>query len=410
VRSGVASVYYRQEAASGRTFKVDGFVSRSLFDLYSNFTFFLHDEANGDELQQHDSRLQQGVNAQLLQPFELFGQRALLVAGANFHDNQINVALNNSLSRAPRAVTTKANAHVTNAAGYVQQGVDLLHGHVHVAGGLRYDYFRFKVADRVDAANSGVQSALRLQPKFNLAVTPTERAPLTLHFNYGRGISSQDARGVVQQPAGVRVSTTDFYQVGAAQHFQRFSLSADLFLIDRSHEQVYLPDDGSFEFRGPSRAYGYEIKSAFKLTRQLSFNSGLTRVLNAFYRGAAPRLYVDSAPHVVANAALTLAGWRGWSGSLRYRHIGNYRLDGADPTLRASGFDVLDLSVNKQLRRRVEFNLAIDNLTDKRYFETQNYFASRLRPGAAAIERIHGTPGYPFGVTVGLTFRLGGKD
>ena len=40
VRSGTAAIYYRKDGAGGDTFKVDGFVGRSLFDLYSNFTFF----------------------------------------------------------------------------------------------------------------------------------------------------------------------------------------------------------------------------------------------------------------------------------------------------------------------------------------------------------------------------------
>jgi hypothetical protein len=31
------------------------------------------------------------------------------------------------------------------------------------------------------------------------------------------------------------------------------------------------------------------------------------------------RVFVDSAPHFVGNAALTLAAWHGWSGSLRLR-------------------------------------------------------------------------------------------
>ena len=51
----------------------------------------------------------------------------------------------------------------------------------------------------------------------------------------------------------------------------------------------------------------------------------------------------------------------------------------------------------------------MDNLTDKIYYETQNFFESRVSPGAPAFERIHGTPGYPFGMTVGLTLRLGEK-
>ncbi|MGE0133000.1 MAG: TonB-dependent receptor [Blastocatellales bacterium] len=409
VRSGLFSAYFKKESSKGSVFKLDGFIARSLFDLYSNFTFFLNDEAQGDEIQQHDSRLQEGVNTQLLQPYKLFGQRALFIAGANFHDNQINVALNNSINRAPVSVATKANTRVTNAAGYVQQGIDLFHGHVHIEGGLRYDYFRFRVDDRVDPAISGSQGASRFQPKFNLSVTPTDRLPLTLYFNYGRGISSQDARGVVQQPDGERVSTTDFYQTGASLNFKRVSFSGDLFLIDRSNEQVYIPDDGSFEFKGPSRAYGFEAKTSIKLTKYLAFNGGVTRVMNAFYRGTAPRIYVDSAPRLTSNAALTLAGWKGWSGSLRYRHINNYRLDGENPAILASGFDVLDLSVTKRIRRWVDFNLSIDNLADKRYFETQNYFESRIRPGAGVASRIHATPGYPIGVTAGLTFRLGAK-
>jgi outer membrane receptor protein involved in Fe transport len=57
----------------------------------------------------------------------------------------------------------------------------------------------------------------------------------------------------------------------------------------------------------------------------------------------------------------------------------------------------------------VDFNLAVDNLLNKRYYETQNFFESRVRPGDDPLERIHATPGYPFGVTVGLTFRFLGK-
>ncbi len=406
MRSGVFSAYFKRESSQGSIFKLDGFVARSLFDLYSNFTFFLNDEVNGDEIQQHDSRLQEGANVQYLLPYQLFGQRALIVVGANFHDNQINVGLFRSLGRVPRSSVTKANAHVTNTAGYAQQSLELWRGHLHLEGGLRYDYFRFQVEDKVDPQLAGAQGASQLQPKFNLAVTPSDRLPLTIYFNYGRGISSQDARGVVQKPEGPKISRTNFYQLGTAHNFKRVSLATDLFLIDRSNEQVYVPDDGSIEFKGPSRAYGFEVKSSLRITRSLTFNGGLTRVMNAFFRGTGPRIYLDSAPHFTANAALTLAGWRGFSASLRYRHISSYRLDGEDPTVRASGFDVLDLSVTKEIRRGVDFNLSIDNLGNKRYYETQNYFESRLRPGDPVVARIHGTPGYPITLTLGLSFRF----
>jgi outer membrane receptor protein involved in Fe transport len=234
--------------------------------------------------------------------------------------------------------------------------------------------------------------------------------PATFYFNYGRGISSQDARGVVRNPAAPKISTTDFYQLGTSHQLRRFALSTALFLIDRSNEQIYVPDDGSLELAGPSRAYGFELKNSVQLTRALSFNGGLARVMNAFYRGTNPREYVDSAPHTTVNGGLTLSDWRGLTGSLRYRHIGNYRLDKLDAGIRATGFDVLDFSLARRLRSWMDINLAIDNLTNKRYFETQNYFASRLRPGEAAVSRIHATPGYPIGLTLGLTFRLWKKE
>ena len=81
---GTFSAYYSKARNNGDTFKADGFVSRSLFDLYSNFTFFLNDPVNGDAFQQHDSRLQQGFNAQYTHAHRLGFAAAVLVAGSEF--------------------------------------------------------------------------------------------------------------------------------------------------------------------------------------------------------------------------------------------------------------------------------------------------------------------------------------
>jgi hypothetical protein len=62
------------------------------------------------------------VNAQYLHPLHLFGQPSLLTVGGNFHDNQIEVGLNQTFERRVQVVDTSAHAHVTNVAGYVQQG------------------------------------------------------------------------------------------------------------------------------------------------------------------------------------------------------------------------------------------------------------------------------------------------
>jgi len=414
VKLGTLSAYYSKVRKNGDTLRLDGFVGRSLFDLYSNFTYYLIDPVHGDAFQQHDSRLQQGVNAQYLHAHRLGRASATFTGGSNFHDNQINVSLYPREGRTPTGVTTRARAHVTNEAGYAQETVSLWNGRVIAGAGLRYDEFRYSVLDQVNPESSGTRWAGRWQGKGNIAYTPSHRMPLTLHTNYGRGINSIDARGVVQQPSQPRLATTDFYQAGMASNIGRLSISTDAFLINHSNEQVYIPDDGSFEFKGPSRSYGYEAKASIELTRHLSINGGLTKILNSYFLSPASasnttRVYVDSAPHFVANAALTLAAWNGWSGSLRMRAINHYRLDGIDPSIVASGHTLLDVGVSKQVNRRVELSLALDNLTNRNYYETQNYFESRVTPDAPAIWRIHGTPGYPLTAVAGMTLRFGGK-
>ncbi len=109
VRSGILGTYYRKQWKDGSTLKLDGFLQRSLFDLYSNFTFFL-DEVNGDAFQQHDSRLQEGGNVQYIRTYRLFGGQMLLLAGGSVQAFQTNVRLAPSIGCNPIGSTTNADA------------------------------------------------------------------------------------------------------------------------------------------------------------------------------------------------------------------------------------------------------------------------------------------------------------
>ena len=70
--------------------------------------------------------------------------------------------------------------------------------------------------------------------------------------------------------------------------------------------------------------------------------------------------------------------------------------DTLNPQKHASGLDVVDLSLSKQIRHNLDFNFAIDNLNNKAYWETQNSLVSRLENEPRdGIGRVHATPGYP---------------
>jgi outer membrane receptor protein involved in Fe transport len=150
----------------------------------------------------------------------------------------------------------------------------------------------------------------------------------------------------------------------------------------------------------------------------LSFNGGLTQVLRAFYPGeffddtsnSRRRVQIDSAPRTVANGSLVLTEFGGFNSALNWRHISSYRLDGQNDAIRASGNDVVDFSISKRLRRWIDLNFSIDNVLNKRYFETQNFFESRICSACDATERIHATPGYSRAFNFGVTFRFFGKN
>ena len=102
----------------------------------------LFDPTFGDEIQQHDSRLEEGVNFQVFQPYKIFGNASLLTFGGNLHFNQINVGLYPTIDRNPNrkflpqninnpdVLFTDAQAYVNNYAGYVQNDIDLFEGHL----------------------------------------------------------------------------------------------------------------------------------------------------------------------------------------------------------------------------------------------------------------------------------------
>jgi len=434
VRNGTGSVYYKKNLSANDTLRVDSYVTRSLFDLFSDFTFFLSDPVNGDGIQQHDSRLQEGASAQYVHGSKVFGHPALFMAGANLGDSWINVDLFHDKDRQiiapvppipgspfPGKPWTEADVHITNPALYAQQGLDFKH--LHVDAGLRFDEFRFVLTDRLVAANTGQSYAGSLEPKVNIVYTPADCLPVALHFNFGRAVTSQDARGMALDPMAPKVATTNFYMIGTSHQLKRLSASTDMFLIDRQHEDVYEPDNGTMQYQGPSRSYGWEVKASVQLKDHVSWNAGLTQVSNAFFLGTSPRQYVDSAPHSVGNSSLTLSEWHGLYSSLRFRHISSYLVVNPDygpdtvsipPAppytnayeTHASGLDLIDFAATKKLVRGLEWNLSVDNLNNKHYYETQNFFYSRVTPTAPIEARLHGTPGYPTGFTTGLTWRF----
>lgn len=408
-RSGIFAGYYTKSFADGGSFKVDGMVQRLMFDLYSNFTFFLEHPDSGDAFLQHDSRLQEAVNAQYQKPHSWGNNYATLFAGANLLGNQINLKLSGHQLRVPTDLRTWSQTNILNPGVYGQENLILLGGKLRMDLGLRYDTFRFGVEDRMEGADPRIMRNGGLwQPKAAIAYTPKLGIPFTLHANYGRAVTSTNARALILEPASALMARTDFYMLGTSHNFGRYSFATNAYWIDRNLETIYAADSGVVEFTSPSRSYGYEAKSSVQITNWLAWNGSITKVLNAFYR-VEPREYIDRAPHFTVYSALTASGWHGWSGSIRMRGINRYILNGEGTGgAVVPGHTVWDFSAARTINRWLELNFSADNVFNKSYYETFEMYTSRLA-GQEPLERVHGTPGYPRTVMAGVTLRFGAR-
>jgi outer membrane receptor protein involved in Fe transport len=413
-QQGTVAGYFTKETANGQVFQVNGMVQRLLFDLFSNFTFFAVNPVDGDGFGQHDSRLQQALNLSWIKPHQLLGGVGNFSAGGNVLTNQINLTLYNRIGRVPTDLTTAANTTIGNVSPWMQETLTLAQGKVQVSGGLRYDQFFYRVTDRLTGGLTGGRSRNNgglWQPKASFAYTPWLGKPLTIHWNYGRSVTSTNARALGIDPESPLIAKTDLYQFGTSHNKGRYSLATSFFWIDRSLETIYEADSGVTAFTGPSRSYGYEAKTSVQLTPFVALNASVTKVINAFYRDTNPRLYIDRAPHFTGYVGLTMTQWKGWSGSLRLRAINRYILNGEEEVpvpVFVPGHTVTDFGMARRLTSWLELNLAVDNLFDKQYFETFERYTSALR-GETPFERVHGTPGYGRTVVGGLTFRLFNK-
>jgi outer membrane receptor protein involved in Fe transport len=74
-----------------------------------------------------------------------------------------------------------------------------------------------------------------------------------------------------------------------------------------------------------------------------------------------------------------------------------------------SGHTVFDLGLARQIRRGIELNLSLDNLTNRDYYETQNYLESRVTSDGSGRGPDSRYSGYPLTAVVGMTIRLRGK-
>jgi hypothetical protein len=114
--------------------------------------------------------------------------------------------------------------------------------------------------------------------------------------------------------------------------------------------------------------------------------------------------YLPLAPLQSVLGGITVQLKNGFSGSLRYRYLGN-RPANEDNSVVAEGYGLFDAVINYRINR-LEFALSAENLLNEEWNEAQFDTESKLQNETAPVSEIHFTPGTPFFIKGGVSFRF----
>ncbi|MEY2918459.1 MAG: hypothetical protein RIS73_2173, partial [Bacteroidota bacterium] len=170
------------------------FYTNYKFNLYSNFTFYLNNPVNGDEINQAENRNIFGYSSKLNHK-HFFGSKTLnSTYGAGLrYDGTNNSRLSNVIQRKFLSNIKLGDIKETNAFAFAQQELNI--GKWAFDAGIRLDYFSFNYLDKLNTIQQLAQQKTIICPKLNIQYTVSPK--MQVFIKTGKGFHSNDARVVV---------------------------------------------------------------------------------------------------------------------------------------------------------------------------------------------------------------------
>lgn len=382
------------QTSDGGLFKNQVFYSNYNFELYSNFTFFLDDPVNGDQIRQKEGRSLFGYNGSYNFPTQIGGASGNTTLGIQYRQDLVkDVELSNSLNRTETKNRIQfGNVQEANIGVYVDENIQFSRRFA-MNVGLRYDYFNSAYTDHLQENQKNSATAGILSPKINLYYTLNEK--LQFFLNTGRGFHSNDTRVVVPQNGKDILPAAYGSDLGVIwKPIPRLFINTAFWYLWLEQEFVYVGDAGVVEPSGRSQRYGIDFSARYQILDRLfadiDFNWANPRSVD----DPTGENYIPLAPRFTTVGGLTLVGPQGFNGSLRYRYLAT-RPANEDNSIEAKGYFVADLQLN-YTKKNWEIGLNLQNLLNTRWKETQFATESRLFDEVEPVEEIHFTPGTPF--------------
>jgi outer membrane receptor protein involved in Fe transport len=378
------------------------FYSNYNFELYSNFTFFLEDSLNGDQIRQKERRNLFGYNGSISKQTYLGKTSWTTTVGAQYrHDLTSRTELSHTKDRSITLDPYQlGDVNELNAGVYADELIQVTDRFT-INAGLRLDYFRNQYEDLlVQPVVKKHASDAIISPKLNFYYTFNPR--LQLYLNSGKGFHSNDTRVVVPQGGKQILPGAYGSDLGVIfKPFPKMFINVAAWYLWLQQEFVYVGDAGVIEPSGKSKRQGLDLSVRYQLTKTLYADVDISSAKPRAIGETEGMNYLPLAPLFTSTGGLSLQMPNGLSGSLRYRYMAN-RPANEDNSIVAKGYFVGDMQVN-YAKKKYNVGLSVQNLLNTKWKETQFDTESRLRNEKVPVEEIHFTPGTPFFARLSLT-------
>jgi outer membrane cobalamin receptor len=393
-------------------FKNQVYTSQYDFELYSNFTFFLNDPVNGDQIRQKENRRISGYNNKLIYNHRLAnGMEWRSEAGLQLrYDDIKDIELSRTLGRF-QTISNVALGDVQelNAAAYTDQTLEISK-RFSINAGLRFDQFVFSYYNKLLLTNAWNQvTKSQVNPKLNLYYQLNNQLQFFVHG--GTGFHSNDTRLILGGQTKQILPRAFGWEAGTiARPFKSLLLTLSAWRLDLQQEFVYVGDEGIVEPSGKTLRQGIDVSLRWQPFSWMYIDMDYNRTLPRSIEEPEGAQFIPLAPLQTSIGGIHFTTRNGFDVGLRYRYLGD-RPANEDNSLNADGYFLIDAIVNwsPEMRHKtapLSLFLTVQNLLNASWKEAQFETTSRLYDEPEAITEIHFTPGTPFFVKGGVEVRF----
>jgi hypothetical protein len=396
------NVEFNKYISDDTRLKTNAFYSNYNFELYSNFTFFLEDPINGDQIKQQEERHIFGVNTEISRTTYLGKTPVQLDAGLGLrHDIVNDVELSKTLNRQIILENIQlGDINQTNVDAFVNATFDL--GNIRIAPSLRLDYFKFLYTDKLQTTYT-IQSETKtiVSPKLNIFYDVQNN--FQLYLKSGIGFHSNDARVVVNNLGQDILPKAYGLDLGSIwKPNKKLIVNTALWYLFLEQEFVYVGDAGIVEPSGKTERFGIDLGLRYQMNDWLYFDTDATYTKARSIEEEKGEDYIPLAPDFTIAGGLSVSDLEGFSGGIRYRYVDDRPANETNSII-AEGYFVTDFNINYNFDS-ITLGVVIENLFDVDWNETQFATESRLLNESQAVEEIHFTPGTPFFIKGSISY------